>query len=452
MRLATLSAIEMFGSVAERTAPTTGPRHLAARARGSAGSAARPRIVIVGAGFAGLNAALGLARADADVTVIDSRNHHLFQPLLYQVATAGLSPAQIAMPIRRVLAGQKNATVLMETVQAVDPSARTVTTCTRTLGYDYLVLATGARHAYFGHDEWEAHAPGLKTIADATDIRARILTAFEKAEVAASEADRARNLTFVVVGAGPTGVEMAGAIAELARKALVNDFRNIEPATARILLVEAGNRVLPAFPEPLSQSALRQLQALGVEVRTGSAVTACTADGVTLAGGETVPSACVLWAAGVMASPAGKWLGASADRAGRVHVGADLAVPNHPEIFVIGDTAHVEDTDGRMVPGVAPAAKQMGRHVAATILARLAGRPSTPFRYRDYGALATIGRKAAVADFGRFRMTGFSAWLMWGLVHLWFLVGFRNRIVVFLDWAWAYATFQRGARLITGRR
>ncbi|GIL03110.1 MAG: NADH dehydrogenase [Alphaproteobacteria bacterium] len=429
---------------ARRPASPAGHRAASAVAR-------RPQVVIIGAGFAGLNAALGLAGAPVDVTVIDSRNHHLFQPLLYQVATAGLSPAQIAMPIRRVLARQKNATVLMETAQAIDPATRTVTTCTRTLGYDYLVVATGARHAYFGHDEWERHAPGLKTIADATDIRARILTAFEKAEVARTAEERMRYLTFVVIGGGPTGVEMAGAIAELARKALVNDFRTIDPSTARIVLVEAGPRILPAFAEPLSRAARRQLEGLGVEVMTGVAVTDCRQDGVTLAGGTVIGSHCVMWGAGVMASPAAAWLGARADRAGRVVVEADLSLPGHPDLFVIGDTAHVPDGKGGQVPGVAPAAKQMGRHVARAIAARLAGRPAPAFRYRDFGALSTIGRKAAVADFGRLRLTGFPAWLMWGLVHLWFLVGFRNRVIVFLDWAWAYATFERGARLITGR-
>jgi len=411
----------------------------------------RPHVVIIGAGFAGLNAALGLARTPVSVTVIDSRNHHLFQPLLYQVATAGLSPAQIAMPTRRVLAHQKNATVLMETVQAIDTTAKTVTTCTRTLTYDFLIVGTGARHAYFGHDDWERHAPGLKTIADATEIRARILTAFEKAEVAPTEEERRRYLTFVVIGGGPTGVELAGAMVELARKALIDDFRNIDPSTSRIVLAEAGPRILPTFPEKLSVAARNQLDALGVEVLTGVAVTDIGEYGVMLAGGTKLESRCVVWGAGVLASPAASWLGAAADHAGRVIVNADLSLPGHSEVFVIGDTAHVDGKSGP-VPGVAPAAKQMGRHVAATIADCLRGRRAKAFRYRDFGSLSTIGRRAAVANFGRFSLTGFPAWLMWGLVHLWFLVGFRNRIIVFLDWAWAYATFERGARLITGRR
>lgn len=420
-------------------------------AKGRAATMNHPHVVIIGAGFAGLNAALGLASAPVEVTVIDSRNHHLFQPLLYQVATAGLSPAQIAMPIRRVLAAQKNATVMMETVRSVDKAARTVTAGERKIGFDYLIVATGARHAYFGHDEWEKFAPGLKSIADATEIRARILTAFERAEAAPNANMRSEMLTFVVVGGGPTGVEMAGAIAELARKALVNDFRNIDPSTARIVLVEAGPRILPTFPDSLSAAARHQLEMLGVEVLTGTAVTDCGPAGVTLAGNVELHSHCVLWGAGVMASPAATWLDARSDRAGRVVVGPDLTLPGHPEIFVVGDTAEVPGPGGKPVPGVAPAAKQMGQHVARTIVNRLKGRDTPDFRYRDFGSLSTIGRKAAVADFGRVRLTGFVAWLMWGLVHLWFLVGFRNRIIVFLDWAWAYATFERGARLITGR-
>jgi NADH dehydrogenase len=414
--------------------------------------ARRPRVVILGAGFGGINAAIGLRKADVDVIVIDRRNYHLFQPLLYQVATAGLSPAQIAMPIRHILARQKNATVLMEKVEGVDTQARLVITEGRRIPYDRLVIATGARHAYFGHDEWEDIAPGLKTIGDATEIRARILTAFEKAEVTDDPDLRSKLLTFVVVGGGPTGVELAGAIVELARKAIVRDFRNIDSSTARVILVEAGLRLLPAFPEDLSASAKRQLEKLGVEVRLGHAVTQCDANGVTLADGEPIASASVLWAAGVMASRAAKWLHVEADRAGRVIVQDDLSVPSHPEIFVIGDTALVKGADGRPVPGVAPAAKQMGRYVANLIKARLAGKAVVPFRYIDYGNLATIGRKAAVADFGRLRLSGFVAWLLWSFAHLWFLVGFRNRIVVFLDWAWAYATFDRGARLITERR
>jgi NADH dehydrogenase len=414
--------------------------------------APRPCVVIIGAGFGGINAAMGLRRADVDVTVIDRRNYHLFQPLLYQVATAGLSPAQVAMPIRHVLRRQKNATVLMERVESVDPEAQIVLTPNRRIAYDFLVVATGARHAYFGHDEWEEIAPGLKTIGDATEIRARILTAFEKAEVTEDPALRGKLLTFVVVGGGPTGVELSGAIAELARKAIVRDFRHIDSSSARVILVEAGPRLLPAFPETLSASAKRQLEGLGVEVRLGKAVTQCDEGGVTLAEQEAIASTCVLWAAGVRASRAAQWLPVERDRAGRALVTADLGVPGHPEIFVIGDTALVTGRDGKPVPGVAAAAKQMGRYVARVIQARLAGRQAKPFRYVDYGNLATIGRKAAVADFGWMRLSGFPAWLLWTFAHLWFLVGFRNRIVVFIDWAWAYATFDRGARLITERR
>ncbi|WP_457939892.1 NAD(P)/FAD-dependent oxidoreductase [Mesorhizobium sp. 10J20-29] len=413
--------------------------------------AGRPHVVILGAGFAGLNAAMGLRDAPVDVTVVDRRNYHLFQPLLYQVATAGLSPAQIAMPIRRILGSQKNATVLMERVEGIDPEARLVRTESRGIPYDYLVIATGARHAYFGHDEWEAVAPGLKTIGDATEIRARILTAFERAEATDDPDLRRRLLTFVIVGGGPTGVEMAGAIAELAKKAIVGEFKNIDSSTANVVLIEAGTRLLPAFPEALSQSARRQLERLGVEVRLGASVTDCDADGVALSDGWRIGSHCVLWAAGVMASKAATWLDAHADRAGRVVVCRDLCVPGYPEIFAIGDTALVRDGSGRSVPGVAPAAKQMGRYVARSIKARLAGKAVASFAYADFGNLATIGRLAAVADFGRFRLTGLPAWVVWSLAHLWFLVGFRNRIIVFLDWAWAYATFDRSARLITGR-
>lgn len=412
----------------------------------------RPHVVIVGAGFGGLNAAMALRKADVDVTVVDRRNYHLFQPLLYQVATAGLSPSQIATPIRRILARQKNATVLMEKVEGVDKQSRHVITENRRIPYDYLVVATGARHAYFGHDEWEDAAPGLKTIGDATEIRARILSAFEKAEATEDLEERRRLLTFVVVGGGPTGVEMAGAIVELARKAIVRDFRNIDSASTRVVLVEADRRLLSAFPESLSQSAKMQLERLGVEVSLGSAVVRCDVAGVALADGGEIPSACVLWAAGVMASRAAKWLDVPADRAGRVIVGPDLTVQGFPDIFVIGDTAAVPGAGGHPVPGVAPAAKQMGRFAARAIKARIAGKPVEAFRYADFGNLATIGRRAAVADLGRVKLAGFAAWLLWSFAHLWFLVGFRNRVAVFLDWTWAYATFDRSARLITGQR
>ncbi|MBB3387852.1 NADH dehydrogenase [Rhizobium sp. BK275] len=411
----------------------------------------RPRVVILGAGFGGLAAARGLRRADVDITVIDQRNYHLFQPLLYQVATAGLSPAQIAMPIRRILSRQSNVGVLMERVEGIDKESRIVETTARRIAYDYLVVATGARHAYFGKEEWAETAPGLKTIADATEIRARILSAFERAEATEDEAEWERFLTFVVVGGGPTGVELAGAIAELARKVIIRDFRRIDPSSARVVLVEAGNVVLPAMPLALSEEARRHLEMLGVEVSLGEAVTRCDAEGVGLAGGGQIRSSCVLWAAGVMASRAAKWLGVPADRAGRVHVDGNLNPPDSSDIFVIGDTAAVTDKNGRLVPGVAPAAKQMGEHVARAILARLDGRTIGPFGYRDFGNLATIGRKAAVADFRRIRLSGFSAWLVWNIAHLWFLVGFRNRAVVFVDWALAYVCYDRAARLITDR-
>jgi NADH dehydrogenase len=409
----------------------------------------RPRVVIVGAGFGGLNAAQALKGAPVDVTVIDRRNYHLFQPLLYQVATAGLSPAQIATPIRRILARQKNAQVLMDRVTGIDTAGREVHTANRRVPYDFLILATGARHAYFGHDAWEAYAPGLKKIDEATDIRRRILSAFERAEVSEADAERRQLLTFIIVGGGPTGVEMAGAIAELARKAMTRDFRSIDPASARIVLIEAGPRVLPAFPESLSESARRQLAQLGVEVMTGRAVSNCDPDGVTI-GTEHIAASTIIWAAGVMASSAAKWLGAEADRAGRVIVDAGLHPPGHPDIFVLGDTAFVTDAAGRLAPGIAPAAKQMGRYAAAAIEARLAGKSIGGFVYRDYGNLATIGRKAAVADFGRLKFSGFPAWLLWSFAHIWFLVGFRNRFTVFLDWMWSYVTYQRGVRLITG--
>ena len=410
---------------------------------------ARPHIVIIGAGFGGLSAAHGLAGAAADVTIVDQRNYHLFQPLLYQVATAGLSPAQIAAPIRAILRRATNVQVLLGRVTGVDTQARTVVLEDRRLSYDTLVIATGARHAYFGHDEWEQVAPGLKNINDATAIRRRILTAFESAE-ASDEPARWRLLTFVVIGGGPTGVEMAGAIAELAQVALRHDFRNIDPREARIVLVEAGSRVLSAFPEKLSAAAQKALEGLGVEVRLGTPVTQCDAEGVTI-GDDPLPAATIVWAAGVAASSAARWLGAEHDRAGRVRVGPDLTVPGHPEIFCVGDTALAEDPEGKPLPGLAPVAKQQGAYVARTIRARLAGQPEPgPFRYRDYGTLATIGRRAAVADFGWLQLSGTLAWLLWGLVHISFLIGFRNRLVVLIDWIWSYATFQSGARLITG--
>jgi NADH dehydrogenase len=411
---------------------------------------ARPHIVIVGAGFGGLSAAVGLSGVAADVTVVDRRNYHLFQPLLYQVATAGLSPAQIAQPIRAILRRALNVRVLLGRVDAVDKASRTVTVEDRTLTYDYLVLATGAQHAYFGHDDWEKVAPGLKKIDDATAIRRRILVAFEDAEAVPSPEARRRLLTFVVVGGGPTGVEMAGAIAELAKVTLRHDFRDIDPGEARIVLVEAGPRVLPAFPPSLSAAALRSLERLGVEVRLGTPVTECDEGGVTI-GAERLVAATIIWAAGVAASPAGSWLGVENDRVGRVVVGPDLTVPGHPEIFCIGDTAQAQGPDGQPLPGLAPVAKQQGGYVARVLRARLAGRAAPgPFRYRDFGTLATIGRRAAVADFGWIRFTGTFAWLLWCFVHVLFLIGFKNRLIVMLDWIWSYLTFQSGARLITG--
>jgi NADH:ubiquinone reductase (H+-translocating) len=410
---------------------------------------ARPRVVIVGAGFGGLSAATALRHEKVEVTVIDRRNYHLFQPLLYQVATAALSPAEIAQPIRSILRHQRNATVLLGRVTAVDTQARHVLIGQRRVPYDYLIVATGARHNYFGHDEWEAVAPGLKKIEDATDIRRRILLAFEEAENAAHAEERVPMLTFAVVGGGPTGVELAGQIAELAKQALVADFRRIQPHDARVLLIEAGPRLLPAFPERLSAVAKRALERLGVEVRLGAPVTACDDQGV-MVGDERIQAGVVIWAAGVAASPAAKWLAAESDRAGRVKVNADLSLPGHPEIFAIGDTVLATDAAGDPLPGVAAVAKQAGKYVAGVIRARLRGQPTRPFRYRNLGNLATIGRTAALADFGWIRLSGWIAWVLWGVVHIYFLIGFRNRLVVALDWLWAYLTFRRGARLITG--
>ena len=410
---------------------------------------ATPRVVIVGAGFGGLSAATALARAPVQITVIDERNYHLFQPLLYQVATAGLSPADIAAPIRGILSRQKNARVLLGRVRGVDQTRRVVLLRDREVPYDWLIVATGARHAYFGHDEWAAVAPGLKNIDDATKLRREILTAFERAEDETDPAEQKRLMTFVVVGGGATGVEMAGAIAELAKVALARDFRAIDTKMSRIILIEAGPRVLPAFPESLSAVAQSSLEKLGVEVRLGQAVTNCDQAGVAL-GAETIPCHTIMWAAGVMASAAARWLGAEHDRAGRVIVASNLTLPGRPEIFVIGDTALARDRAGKPLPGVAPVAKQQGKYVARLLKARLAQAPApAPFRYRDLGNLATIGRGFALVDFGRIRLTGHIAWLFWSCAHIYFLIGFRSRIVVALDWLWSYITFQRGARLIT---
>ena len=411
---------------------------------------ARPHIVIVGAGFGGLAAAHALAGGAADVTVIDRRNYHLFQPLLYQVATAGLSPAQIASPIRAILRKAANIHVMLGNVTAIDKERRAVILEDRIVAYDYLVLATGARHSYFGRNDWEDAAPGLKNIDDATAIRRRLLTAFEQAEAAQSPDERRRLLTFVVIGGGATGVEMAGAIAELARVALRHDFRNIDPGAARIVLIEAGPRLLPAFPAMLSNAARDALENLGVEVRLGVAVSHCDDDGVTL-GEQRLAAGTIVWGAGVMASAAAQWLGADCDRVGRVVVAGDLSLPGHPEIFCIGDTACVRDPTGKPLPGLAPVAKQQGAYVARRLRAALRDRTLPgPFRYRGWGTMATIGRRAAVADLGWVKLDGTLAWLLWSAVHVSFLIGFRNRMIVMLDWLWSYFTFQSGARLITG--
>lgn len=410
----------------------------------------RSRVVIVGGGFAGLSAARELAGCPVDVVLIDKRNYHLFQPLLYQVATAALSPAEIAAPIRAILSRQANATVLMAKVTGVDTRTREVIADGARIAYDYLVLATGARHAYFGHDEWAPFAPGLKKIEDATSIRRRVLLAFERAEACVDADERQALLSFVVVGGGPTGVELAGAISELARTALAADFRRIDPETTRVVLIEAGSRLLATFPEALSMKARESLENLGVTVMTGKAVEACDGEGVLVAG-TRIRAATLVWAAGVAASAAAKWIGSEKDRAGRAVVGPDLTVAGYPEIFVVGDTAFAKDADGRIVPGIAPAAKQQGIYAARTIAALVEGRPApAPFRYRHLGSMATIGRKSAVADFGWLRLSGFPAWILWGLAHVYFLIGFRSRVVVALNWIWAYVTFQRGARLITG--
>jgi NADH dehydrogenase FAD-containing subunit len=408
------------------------------------------RIVIVGAGFGGLSAAHALAGADADVFVIDRRNYHLFQPLLYQVATAGLSPAQIASPIRAILRQAVNISVTLGKVSGVDKHRRVVAIEDREIAYDRLILATGARHSYFGHDEWESVAPGLKKIDDATSIRRRILTAFENAESTDDAETRRRFLTFVVIGGGPTGVEMAGAIAELARVVLRHDFRRIDPAEARIVLVESGPRLLSAFPPKLSEAARASLRTLGVDVRLGAPVTQCDFGGVAI-GNQHLEAATVVWGAGIMASGAAHWLDTEKDRIGRVVVESNLSVPGNPEIFVIGDTAHVQGPKGLPLPGLAPVAKQQGAYVGRVLRAQLAGNPAPPpFRYRSFGTMATIGRRAAVADLGWIRLSGTLAWLLWGLVHISFLIGFRNRVIVTLDWLWSYVTFQSGARLITG--
>lgn len=407
--------------------------------------------VIVGGGFAGLWATRALASAPVRITLIDRQNHHLFQPLLYQVATAGLSAPDIAAPLRHILRKQANVEVRLAEVATIAPQEKHVVLADgTTIAYDALLLATGATHAYFGHDEWARHAPGLKTLDDALQLRRHLLLAFERAEAETDPGKRAAWLSFAIVGGGPTGVELAGTLAEIARHTLKNEFRRIDPSQARVRLVEAGPRVLASFPDTLSEKARRQLERLGVEVVTGTPVSDITDEGYRL-GDTFVPAKTVVWAAGVAASPLARTLGVSLDRAGRVPVKPDLSVAGHPDIFVAGDLAAVT-SDGRPVPGVAPAAKQMGRHVAQVLRARLSGGASPgAFRYRDYGNLATIGRMAAVVDFGRLKFSGLLAWWFWLTAHVFFLIGFRNRLVVLLNWCWAYWSYQRGARIILGK-
>jgi NADH dehydrogenase len=407
-----------------------------------------PRVVIVGAGFGGLRAARALRDAPVHVTVIDRQNHHLFQPLLYWVATAGLSPADICSPIRGILRNQKNTEVLMEEVTGVDVQEQRVLMGDRSVPYDYLVLATGARDNYFGHPEWEHFAPGLKSIVDATSLRRKILLSFEAAEIETDPEKVKELLTFVLVGAGPTGVEMSGAIAELAHKALASDFRHIDTRMTRIILLEAAPRILSAFPESLARKTEKKLTSMGVEVRTGTPVSELDEHGVVV-DGERINAGTIIWSAGVSASPAGKWLGTEVDRAGRVKVSYDLSVPGHPNVFVIGDTASAMQ-DGKPLPGVAQVAIQGGRYVASVISHRTEGLDlNKPFHYRDKGNLATVGRSYAIVDIRKIRVTGFFAWLFWLAVHIYFLVGFRNRLVAIFQWAWTYFTYSRGARLIT---
>lgn len=435
---------------------TGGPKRVPARCGaaafapfGRAMAEKRPRVVIVGGGFGGLACARALGGANVDVTVIDRRNHNLFQPLLYQVATTLLATSEIAWPIRRVVRAREDVTTLLATVTGIDRASREVVLDSGgRVPFDTLVIATGARHAYFGNDHWEADAPGLKTLEDATTIRRRLLLAFERAELTHDEAEREAQLTFAVVGAGATGVELAGIIAELAHRILPREFRRIDTHRARVLLIEAGPRILPAFREDLADYAARALRRRGVEVKTGVPVTDCTVEGIML-GDEPVPARTIIWAAGVQASPAREWLNADADRAGRVKVDGKLTLPDDPAIFVLGDTANVE-SGGRQVPGIAPAAKQQGTYAARAIRARLSGRAEPgPFRYRHMGDLATIGQNAAIIDFGRFQMKGRLAWWVWGIAHIYFLIGARSRLMVAISWLWSYFSGQNSARLIT---
>ena len=410
---------------------------------------ARPRVVIIGGGFGGLSAARALRHAPVEVVLLDRRNHHVFQPLLYQVATAGLSPGDIASPIRWILRKHRNLHVWLAEVTAIDPARRVVRLADGEVSYDFLIVAAGATHAYFGHDEWRPHAPGLKTLEDALDMRRRVLLAFEEAERARDRHVQRRLLTFVVIGGGPTGVELAGSLAEISRHALANDFRAIDPESARIILIEGGSAVLPTYPAELSQFARQALERLGVAVWTGSVVTDVSPGRVRV-GDETIEAGTVLWAAGVSASPLGASLGVPLDRAGRVIVPDDLTVPGHPEISVVGDLAAFRTADGGWLPGVAQVAMQQAAHAAANITRRIAGQPTRPFVYRNLGNLATIGRNSAVADLPRLRMKGLPAWLFWLFVHVFNLIGFRNRLSVMIQWASSYMTYQRSVRLITG--
>jgi NADH dehydrogenase len=409
----------------------------------------RPRVAIIGAGFGGLTAARTLAKYPVRITLIDRQNFHTFQPLLYQVATAGLSPGEIAAPIRWIMRNHRNVEVLMSEVQGFDLSRRVVKLEDTEVGYDYLIVAAGASHAYFGHDDWEPFAPGLKTIEDALEIRRRVLLAFELAERQADTEKEQVQLNFVVIGGGPTGVELAGTLAEISRQVLANEFRSIDPKKTRIVLLEGGPRILPAYPADLSRSAEEQLSQLGVEVQTSAMVT-LVEPGAVHVGGTKLPAAVVLWAAGVAASPLGKMLGVPVDRAGRVLVNPDLSLPGNPNVFVIGDLAALKDEDGHWLPGVSPVAIQEGTATAHNIGRDLQGEPRKIFHYWNKGSLATIGRAAAVADFGRIHISGFLAWLAWLFIHIFFLIGFRNRLIVMIQWAWSYLTYERGARLITG--
>ena len=410
---------------------------------------AEPHVVIIGGGFGGLYAARALKRAPVQVTVIDRRNHHVFQPLLYQVAMAALSPGDIASPIRWILRRQRNVEVLLADARAIDPVRRRVVLSDDEITYDYLIVASGATHAYFGHDEWRPVAPGLKTLEDALEIRRRVLLAFERAERERDATRRAPLLTFVVIGGGPTGVELAGALAEISRQSLARNFRHFDPSSARIILVEGGPTLLSTFPEPLRRAALADLQRLGVEVRTNSVVTH-VADGRVGMATDFIEAETVLWAAGVAASPLGATLGVPVDRAGRVRIEPDLTIPGHSNVFVIGDLATLPDERGKPLPGVAQVAIQMGQHAVRNILRSIEGQPMRAFHYKDLGNMATIGRNSAIADFGSFTMKGYPAWLAWLFVHLLNLIGFRNRLVVLVQWAWAYFSYQRAIRLITG--